>query len=50
MAKNYEYVYGIGISETGYRISYIGFTGKGCEGAGHITDCLGGDRYGAAFV
>ena len=50
MAKNYEYVYGIGISETGDCISYIGFTGKGCKETGRITDYFRVDRDGKAIV
>ena len=46
----YQYVYGIGISETGDCISYIRFTGKGCEETGHITDYFRGDRDGTTFV
>ena len=50
MAKNYEYVYGIGISETGDCISYIRFAGKGYKETGRITDSLRGDRYGTTIV
>ena len=35
-----EYVYRPGIPQTGNCISYIRFTGKGCEEAGRITDCV----------
>ena len=50
MAKNYEYVYGIGISETGDCISYIRFAGKGCKETGHITDYFRGDRDGTTAI
>lgn len=46
----YEYVYSIGISETGDCISYIRFTGKGCKETGRIIDYFRGDRDGTAIV
>ena len=42
--------YQSGISQTGNCISYIGFIDKRCEEAGHITDCVRGNRYGMTFV
>ncbi len=50
MAKNYEYVYGIGISETVDCISYIRFAGKGYKETRRITDYFRGDRDGTVIV
>lgn len=47
---HYEYVYGIGISETGDCISYIRFAGKGCKETGRITDYFRGDRDGTTVI
>ena len=47
---HYEYVYRTGISKTRNCISYIGFTGEGCEGRGCVTDCIRGNGYGTTFV
>ena len=45
-----EYVYRPGIPQTGNCISYIRFTGKGCEAEGRITDCVRSNGYGATIV
>lgn len=38
-----EYVYCTGIPQTRNCLSYTGFIGKSCEGAGRYADCFGGN-------
>ena len=38
--KSFQYVYGTGISQTRNCISYVGFTGEGCEGTGVLQIAL----------